>query len=206
MTERRHLLVLGSQCERMAPLTRLERAAAELHDALIAPGMGACEPGLPDGRSIHVGTLALEEVRAEVRLAIEYAEKEGATLVLALLGHGFVPGNTNDLHILVGGSREGDTLSSVSVSAIFGDAVDRLGLNGVIGLVDTCSAAGAIPELSRLLWLGTGTGSCIQHEPVVPSSAQRRNLRHCRIPVRAACSTRATRRLLWAAWRNPGVW
>lgn len=151
MGERRHLLVLGSHCEHMAPLLLLERAAADLHGALADPALGACLPGLPGGRSLCVGLLTAEQVHAEIRAAIEHAEQVGATLVLVLLGHGFVPGSTNDLHLMVAGSREGDTLSSVSVSKIFGDAVDRLGLNGVIGIVDTCSAAGAIPELSRLL-------------------------------------------------------
>jgi hypothetical protein len=151
MTEPRHLLVLASQCERMAPLALLESAATELHGVLADPALGACLPGLRDGRSLCVGTLVAEQVRAEVREAVEYAESAGATLVLALLGHGFVPGNANDLHMMVSGSREGDTLSSVSVSRLFADAVDRLGSNGVIGIVDTCSAAGAIPDLGRLL-------------------------------------------------------
>jgi hypothetical protein len=151
MIERRHLLVVASQCERMAALALLESAAAELHHVLLDPAFGSCLPGLPDGRSLCVGTLAADEVRAEIRVAIEYAEKAGATLVLALLGHGFVPGNTNDLHMMVAGSREGDTLSSVSVSKIFSDAVDRLSMTGVIGIVDTCSAAAAIPEMGRLL-------------------------------------------------------
>ena len=157
MNGRRHLLVVASQCEQMAPLTLLEKAATELHDVMLDPALGACAPGLPDGVSLCVGTLVAEQVRATVRLAVEHAEKHRATLILALLGHGFVPGNTNDLHIMVSGSREGDTLSAVSVSKIFGDAADRLGLNGLIGIVDTCSAAGAVPELGRLL-VGNAAG------------------------------------------------
>jgi hypothetical protein len=151
MTGRRHLLVVASQCELMAQLTLLEDAAAELHRVLSDPALGACEPGLPDGRSLRVGTLAADQVRSEIRAAVDHAARHQATLVLALLGHGFVPGNTNDLHMMVSGSREGDTLSSISVSAIFEDAADRLGLNGLVGLVDTCSAAGAIPGTNRLL-------------------------------------------------------
>jgi hypothetical protein len=157
MAGRRHLLVVASQCERMAPLTLLEKAATELHDVLVDPALGSCAPGLPDGESLCVGTLAVEHVRAKVRLAVEHAEKHRATLILALMGHGFVPGTTNDLHFMVAGSREGDTLSSVSVSKILGDAADRLGLHGLIGIVDTCSAAGAIPQLDRLL-VGNAAG------------------------------------------------
>ncbi len=157
MTGRRHLLVVASQCEQMAPLTLLEKAASDLYEVMVDPALGSCEPGLPDGVSLCVGTLVAEQVRATVRRAVEHAEKHRATLILALLGHGFVPGNTNDLHIMVSGSREGDALSAVSVSKIFGDAADRLGLNGLIGIVDTCSAAGAIPELGRLL-VGNAAG------------------------------------------------
>lgn len=151
MTGRRHLLVVASQCERMAPLTLLGSAATELHDVLADSALGACLPGLRDGRSLCVGMLDAEQVCREIREAVEYAAAEGASLVLVLLGHGFVPGSTNDLHMMVGGSRDGDTLSAISVPKIFGDAVDRLGLAGVIGIVDTCSAAGAIPDLGRLL-------------------------------------------------------
>lgn len=150
MTELRHLLVVASQCEQMAALPLLESAATELHNVLADPQLGACRPALRDGRSLCVGTLAAERVRAEVREAVEYAASAGATLVLALLGHGYRPGSTNDLHMMVAGSREDDTRTSVSVSQLLGDAVDRLGATGVIGIVDTCSAAGAIPELGRL--------------------------------------------------------
>lgn len=150
MTTRRHLLVVASQCARMAPLPLLERAVRNLCGVLEDPELGACVPGLPDGRSRSAGPL-VEDVRAEIRVAVEYAATHRAMLVLVLLGHGFVPGKTNDLHMMVADSREGDPFGSVSVSTVFRDAANRLGLNGVIGIVDTCSAAGAIPEIGGLL-------------------------------------------------------
>ena len=41
--------MVGSQCRAMPDLTFLPELASELHDVLVDPQRGACEPALPDG-------------------------------------------------------------------------------------------------------------------------------------------------------------
>ena len=88
----RHLLVIASQCRRMNQLDQLEEVARELHTALLDEEARGCVPGLPHGRpSLYYDKLSSAEIRVTVEDAIRYAGDQGATLVLALLGHGFTP-------------------------------------------------------------------------------------------------------------------
>lgn len=103
----RHLLVVAPQCSSMHKLTRLGEAASSLYDALAHPDLGGCAPGLPGRGSLIVGDgLSSTEIRELIVEAIEYAEDRRATLLLALLGHGFVPGSTNTLYLMGDDSSE----------------------------------------------------------------------------------------------------
>ncbi|MFE6999080.1 hypothetical protein ACFVBM_05925 [Streptomyces griseus] len=154
----RHLLVVAPQCSSMHKLTRLGEAASSLYDALAHPDLGGCAPGLPGRGSLIVGDgLSSTEIRELIVEAIEYAEDRRATLLLALLGHGFVPGSTNTLYLMGDDSSEEATERGVNVGELLAAAANKPGIPGVIGIVDTCHAAGATPPGQDLVG-GAGNG------------------------------------------------
>ncbi|WP_330457142.1 hypothetical protein OIB37_09725 [Streptomyces sp. NBC_00820] len=155
----RHLLVIGAQCAAMGYLDRLTESATLLHGVLSEPSLGGCVPGLPDGRSLLLGEgLTAESVVGDVRAAYRFAGERGAVLVLALLGHGFVPGTTSSLYYMAGDSRPEERDHAVEVGPLLRDAADRDGVHGVVCVVDTCHAGGAMPD-SRELAAGVRGGS-----------------------------------------------
>ncbi|MEV0038359.1 hypothetical protein [Streptomyces sp. NPDC050804] len=153
MTGPRLLLVVAPQNSAMGTLTELENAARELSATLMAGGLGGCEasPGTPLPLPLLYGPgLTQARIEAAVRAAIGRAGETGATLVLAFLGHGITPGSQPTLYLMAGDSRP-DTLSTaVNVSELLVQAVEEPGVDGVIGIVDTCHAAGAVPDLKAL--------------------------------------------------------
>ncbi|WP_097868526.1 hypothetical protein [Streptomyces sp. rh34] len=155
----RHLLVVAPQCSSMQKLTRLGEAASSLYDALAHPDLGDCAPGLPGDRSsLIVGDgLTSTEIRKVIVEAIRYAEDKRATLVLALLGHGFVPGSTNTLYLMGDDSAEDATERAVNVGELLAAAANKPDIPSVLGIVDTCHAAGAAPPGQDLTG-GAGNG------------------------------------------------
>ncbi|MEW2139812.1 hypothetical protein AB0892_25050 [Streptomyces sp. NPDC005409] len=152
LSGRRHVLVVAPHCGSMLRLERLEEAAAELYEVLTDPSLGACAPGLPHGRSALIAGdgLTSDVVRKTVEEAIGHAARHHAALVLAFLGHGFAPGRTSSLHLMCEDSTEDLRHDSVNVSALLAVAVDHPGVDGVLGLVDTCHAGGAPPPAEDL--------------------------------------------------------
>ncbi|MFI6727150.1 caspase family protein [Streptomyces sp. R-74717] len=149
--QRRHVLVVGAQCEVMGTLSRLEEAARNLHAVLTDPMLGACTPRTGDHGSLLVSaTLTPEDVRKAVNEAVNRARADNAVLVVALLGHGFTPSQQTDLYYMVAKSTTGSTMSAVNVSQLLTEAVDEPGVEGVIALIDTCHAAGAMPDAGRI--------------------------------------------------------
>lgn len=136
----------------MGPLIRLEEAAAGLYAALADASLGACEPGLPDGRAALVAGdgLTSRALLDTVDEAIGHAAEHRATLVLAFLGHGFAAGRTSTLHLMCADSTEDLRHGAVNVAELLVRAVDHPGVNGVLGIVDTCNAAGAPPAMADL--------------------------------------------------------
>ncbi|MBT2450811.1 hypothetical protein J7F03_27810 [Streptomyces sp. ISL-43] len=148
---RRHVLVVAPHCASMPRLGSLEPAAYELDKVLRDAALGGCSPGLPDGGSLFVGDgLTSERVRGLVERAVEHAAERNAVLVLAMLGHGFVVGQTGTLHLMAADSAEEVRRGAVDVSALVTMAVDHHGVAGLIGIVDTCHAAGALPAAAQL--------------------------------------------------------
>jgi hypothetical protein len=148
-TSRRHLLVIAPQCRAKGSLDRLEKAAHALRQVLTDDAIGACVPGLPDGRSVLYGDVSSGEIRDRFDEAIQYASEEGAALILALLGHGFTPDETT-LYLLGDSGREGAYPGSIEVGALLREAADTQEIDGVIGIVDTCFALGAQSRLQEL--------------------------------------------------------
>lgn len=157
MTERRHLLVVATQCPAMGRLERLEEAARELRDVLRDPWLGGCEPGLPDGTDLLDGTdlpdgdFTSDVIDERVWEAIRHAGRRRAVLVLALLGHGFVPGNAPSLYLMGADSQDQVRKGASDVQRLIGGAVDQPGVSGVVAVVDTCMAAGAVPPMGEVL-------------------------------------------------------
>ncbi|MEU0702492.1 hypothetical protein ABZ513_16990 [Streptomyces bacillaris] len=148
---RRHVLVVGAQCRSMGTLTRLEEAARELHTVLTDPACGGCAHRTGERGSLLVGAeLAPEDVRRAVREAAGTARADNAVLVVALLGHGFTPPQQSELYYMVAGSTTGSTLSAVNVGQLLAEAVDEPGVEGVIAVIDTCHATGAMPDARRI--------------------------------------------------------
>lgn len=148
--ERRHVLVIASQCDAMQQLKHLESAARELARALTS--QGGCEPGLPGRQDAWVyGALTVPEIQGHVVEAAEYAEREGAVLVLALLGHGFTPGASSaHLYFMGKESQPHKILKAYNVPEAIQKLADYPALPGVVVIVDTCAAAGAVPPADAL--------------------------------------------------------
>jgi hypothetical protein len=153
---RRHVLVVASQ-RRERPLALLGQAAHGLLARFLDPDVGACAPGLPSEDALVHGELSKAQIEDTVRLAIGYAAEAGATLVLALLGHGFMPGANPVLYLMGCDSQEGILDTAVEVRRLLVEAAERPGINGVIGIIDTCTAAAAQP-MPQELAVGTRAG------------------------------------------------
>jgi hypothetical protein len=144
-SDRRHALVIASQNDEMGHLDQLDGAARDLDVVLRDSEIGACAPGLRDGESLLAGQLTAETIRAGILEAIGYAGEKRATLVLALLGHGFSPENNPALYYMGWRSRNGVPLEAVDVRALLSGAADHPGVRSVIAIIDTCTAAAGIP-------------------------------------------------------------
>jgi hypothetical protein len=139
----RHVLVVGAQCEGGARLEGLEDAARALHAALVDPKLGACVDR--GERSLLIGTnLGSTQVREAVERAAQDARRDGGLLVLALLGHG-EGAEGAPLYFVTSGGENAAPLSNVNVPSLLGDLLNHPGLAGLIAIVDTCLAGGAVP-------------------------------------------------------------
>lgn len=152
MTASRFLLIVAPQNSAMGVLDELEGAAGTLSDALLRDGLGDCSPSLEGESALLYGTsLTQTDIEAAVRSAARRAGDVGATLVLGFLGHGMAPGGNSALFLMAGDSEPGVLSTSVNVGDLLVQAAQEPGVNGVIGLVDTCHAAGAVPDIKALV-------------------------------------------------------
>ncbi|MEV4511775.1 hypothetical protein AB0K00_22730 [Dactylosporangium sp. NPDC049525] len=147
----RHCLVVAVDYDGKLRLARLARAAQDLAAVLRDPHIGACDPGLPDGRALVDGKLTKQDVDGHITTAIEFAGVRRATLIIALLGHGFVVEGRSRLYYMAHDSAEHVRNRAVNVPEHLSVAADHPGVNGVLGLVDTCMAAGAVPDAGDLI-------------------------------------------------------
>ncbi|MFE7839962.1 hypothetical protein ACFU53_29075 [Streptomyces sp. NPDC057474] len=152
MTAPRLLLVVAPQNTAMGCLDELEGAARALGEVLQQEDLGHCSPALAGGVALLYGTNVTQaRIEAAVRAAARRAGDAGATLVLAFLGHGMAPPGRSELYMM-GADAKPDVLSTaVNVGHLVVQAAEQPGVNGVIGLVDTCHAAGAVPDVKALV-------------------------------------------------------
>ncbi|MEV6242677.1 hypothetical protein [Lentzea sp. NPDC051838] len=163
MTVRRHVLIVAVQYDHDPTLTSLiVQAADELRSVLTDSTLGACRPGLPDGSELLTAKcLTADDIRIGIRAAIEHANDHDATLVLAILGHGFVTGSDPTLYLMASQSEPGLRASAVNVRELLIEAADMPRVNGVIAIIDTCTAVAAAPDLGRLAaGIRTGKTRC----------------------------------------------
>ncbi|GGZ35342.1 vWA-MoxR associated conflict system protein [Streptomyces poonensis] len=143
----RHVLVVGAQCED-ARLEGLEDAARALHTALVDPGLGGCVDRGEESLLIGTG-LGRERVHAAVVRAARAAQRDRGSLVLALIGHGEGTEGT-PLHFVVSGRTNGPELDNMNVPDLLGSVANHPGVTGLLTIVDTCLAGGAVPDASRI--------------------------------------------------------
>ncbi|MFD5016233.1 vWA-MoxR associated conflict system protein [Streptomyces chartreusis] len=118
---------------------------------LTDPALGGCVPRTGEHPSLLVSSkLAAEDVRKAVTESVRRAKADSSVLVVALLGHGFTAPQRTELYYMVRDSTPQSTSSAVHVGQLLTDAADEVGVDGVIALIDTCRAAGAIPDTGRL--------------------------------------------------------
>jgi hypothetical protein len=173
---KRRAVVIGSQCKALGEarkLSFLPKLAAELYKLLVDPEVGACAPGLPKRRG---GGLLLNPTRnvvaAALKEAFAQANNDGATLLVAMLGHGAV--KYDDFFFLgINGTGEGDldrdVLLTTMVKHFLGDSGD---LNGLILWLDACHAGVAAREvISR--WGTVGLGSVARRYEVLAATDHR---------------------------------
>ncbi|MFG3055344.1 hypothetical protein ACGFZP_30955 [Kitasatospora sp. NPDC048239] len=147
----RHLLLIATQCAAMPDLDGLETVADRLFDVLTDPGVGGCEPSpVADPAHLRSGTVTWREAEDAVLAAVRAAGEAGATLVLALLGHGQTPASGGPLWYMAADSLPDAADRSLDVSALLDRATDHPGVAGVIALVDTCHAATGVPGTAAL--------------------------------------------------------
>jgi hypothetical protein len=81
----RQILIIGSQCASLGPLSFVEETARSLHEVMIDPAIGGCISAFENGPLIDptVGE-ALDAITAAYRRAV----RDEATLFLAYIGHG----------------------------------------------------------------------------------------------------------------------
>jgi hypothetical protein len=132
----------------MGRLDQLNEAARGLHEVLVDPLLGGCEPCQDSELSLLLGDeLTRGQVEDAVIAAASRAARDEAVLVVALLGHGFAAPH---LYFMVGDSKAADPASAVNVPNLLAEVSNKPGVDGVIALIDTCHAGAATPDAMTL--------------------------------------------------------
>ncbi|WP_410600797.1 hypothetical protein [Amycolatopsis sp. lyj-90] len=143
----RHFLVIATQCRSERPLVQLDTAARALHTTLTAPGVSAATG------AVLVDPAEKSRVEAAVEQAVSHAGAQNAVLIIAFLGHGFTSGR--NLYYMAHNTVRDHPASGVEIGRLLTEAALQPGIGGVIGLIDTCHAAGGLPDMSAVVG-GTG--------------------------------------------------
>jgi hypothetical protein len=147
---RRVSLVVAAQNGSAGHLSALDAAAAGLRLRLADREIGVCTP-------VDADPSTKMEIERAVSGAIRTAGERGAVLVLAFLGHGFTTDQDSHLYYMAADTRVASPASGVDVARLIAEAAGEPGVAGVIVLVDTCHAAGGVPEVHRITG-GAGGG------------------------------------------------
>ncbi|EID79008.1 hypothetical protein W59_15616 [Rhodococcus opacus RKJ300 = JCM 13270] len=165
--------MIASQCPALGEtytLSFLPELAHELYDVLTDSRLGACSPALAQKDS----SLLLDPTRAEVLYAIESAfidsAQEGATLVIALIGHGLAC-EDDFYYLCADATGTGKSMTDVHLSQALKEGLrDHADLDGLIVLLDTCHAGVAAQQSARA-WGDVGLGLKSRRYELLTSSA-----------------------------------
>ncbi len=141
ITSNRRILVIGSQCASLPPLSFLPQAAVDLHAVMTDPEVGGCTDAAPRGLLIDP---TVAEARAAIKEAFRAAAAEEATLLLALIGHGTYAGR--DFYLLPhDGVEPPDSDTGVQLVQLVKEQHRLHPVDGLVVLIDTCfSGVGAL--------------------------------------------------------------
>jgi hypothetical protein len=182
--EPRLSLVVATQCaKKTPPLSTLSAAATGIRTVLSDPAIGACQDVAPAGWTDNV---TATDIYTVTRSAIQLAGRRRATLVLAFLGHGFV-GAKGDLYFMGWDSAEDQSTGATNLTMLLHEAVDEPGVNGVVAIVDTCSAGAAVREINSPSGVRRARTSC----DVLMASAVDQNAWGMRMSLALAAVLRA---------------
>ena len=140
----RNLLVIGSQCGSLPELSFLPDVATRLYEAMTDPERGACQPALDPSGLVIDPTVA--EAKDAIGTAFERAANDGATLLLAVIGHGEQVTEDGDFYLLPTDARvpPRDETALNLVNLVKG-LRREFETDGLVVLVDTCySGTGAV--------------------------------------------------------------
>ena len=155
----RRVLVIGSQCDQLNKLLFLPDLAESLRKVLMHPG-----PGEYAGVPLDSGPAGLlidptvEVAKAVMQRAIADAGRDGATLLLAYIGHGqFQDPNlqSGDFFLMPKDATKQPTLSTaIRFASFIEDAIYDLDRINLFVLLDTCySGVGAWQAMQK--WVGS---------------------------------------------------
>src|SRR5262249_37048850 len=135
---------IGSQCASLPELSFLPDVAIKLYEAMTDPERGACQPALdPSGLVIDP---TVDAAKVAIEAAFERAANDGATLLLAFIGHGEQVSEDGDFYFLPidAGLPPRDRTALHLVNEVKG-LRRQYETDGLVVLVDTCySGTGAI--------------------------------------------------------------
>jgi hypothetical protein len=144
----RFALVVGSQCENLAPLSFVEESASCLYEALA----GANWQGAADGGGLVINP-STAQLQAAVRDAFAVANEAGSTLLVAFIGHGVADADL-DFYLMARDTRL-DDLDYENAFDFTHFVRQRLkkftSLDGLVFLVDACQAQEGI-EGAAVRW------------------------------------------------------
>ncbi|HMR03139.1 MAG TPA: tetratricopeptide repeat protein [Candidatus Competibacter phosphatis] len=151
-TGERRVLVIGSQCRELNPLSFLPAAAEDLYQVLTTPDLGSCVPALPDGVGLLLDP-SVAEAKAALRTAFTRTSEDGATLLLAYIGHG--ESVYDDFYLLpVDASATPDSDSGLHLVQLIRELYGRHSfVDGLVVLLDACYA-GVAAAGAAARWVG----------------------------------------------------
>jgi tetratricopeptide (TPR) repeat protein len=146
------LLVIGSQCTKLPPLTFLPSIAELLRDVMTEPGLGGCTgvPVRPRTPGLLLDPTVAEAKRA-IQTAIDEAAKSRETLILAYIGHGEFFEPSNDFYLMPTDATELTSDGAIHLAEFVKDRIKFLqDRSGLVVLLDACHAgAGAWQAMER---------------------------------------------------------
>lgn len=147
----RHALVIAPQNTESGLFDDLDDVARSMRDVLTDEWRGACVPSpVADAALLYGTSVGQGDIERAIRDAARRAAESGALLVVAFIGHGITSGGVPHLYLMAGDSRAGEPGSAVNLAEVLGRALEAPGLPGLVAVVDTCHAGGAVPDLSAV--------------------------------------------------------